>query len=156
MGRGYHLQSIQDQTDAGGRRSRMPDHFRPGDVCSPGSGTNQDLDRPGTSQRLYDGGGRGETQGKRPDVIEIRSLSQLTAQVTIPGSKSNTQRAMIMAALAEGESHLPGPLLSEDTQYLADALRLLGADIEVHGGDMSVQGTSGRIQNPQKETYLGK
>jgi len=89
------------------------------------------------------------------DVIEIRSLSQLTAQVTIPGSKSYTQRAMIMAALAEGESHLQGPLLSEDTKYLADALRLLGADIEVHGGDMSVQGTSGRIQNPQKEIYLG-
>jgi 3-phosphoshikimate 1-carboxyvinyltransferase len=62
---------------------------------------------------------------------------------------------MIMAALAEGESHLQGPLLSEDTKYLADALRLLGADIEVHGGDMSVQGTSGRIQNPQKEIYLG-
>ena len=89
------------------------------------------------------------------ETIDIKPLSQPMALVTIPGSKSYTQRAMIMAALAEGNSCLQGPLLSEDTRYLADALRLLGAVIEVHEGDMSVQGTSGRIQNPQKEIYLG-
>ncbi|MGA3084216.1 MAG: 3-phosphoshikimate 1-carboxyvinyltransferase [Thermodesulfobacteriota bacterium] len=88
-------------------------------------------------------------------MIEIKPITQLNARVTMPGSKSYTQRAMIMAALAEGDSCLQGPLLSEDTGYLTEALRLLGAGIEVHNGAMLVQGTAGRINNPQKKIYLG-
>jgi 3-phosphoshikimate 1-carboxyvinyltransferase len=88
-------------------------------------------------------------------MIEIKPLTQLNARVTMPGSKSYTQRAMIMATLAEGDSCLRGPLLSEDTGYLTEALRLLGAKIEIHNGDMLVQGTAGRIINPQKKIYLG-
>jgi len=88
-------------------------------------------------------------------MIEINPITQLNARVTMPGSKSYTQRAMIMAALAEGDSCLQGPLLSEDTGYLTEALRQLGAGIEIHNGDMLVQGTAGRISNPKKEIYLG-
>ena len=88
-------------------------------------------------------------------MIAIRPISHLDARVKVPGSKSTTQRAMIMAALAEGDSLLQGPLISEDTRYLADALRLLGADIRVQNGDVRVRGTRGRIKNPQKEIYLG-
>ena len=87
--------------------------------------------------------------------MAIKPLSHLDARVKVPGSKSTTQRAMIMAALAEGDSLLQGPLLSEDTGYLTEALRLLGADITTHNGDMKVRGTRGRIKNPQKEIYLG-
>lgn len=88
-------------------------------------------------------------------MIEIKPITQLDARVTMPGSKSYTQRAMIMASLADGDSCLKGPLLSEDTGYLTEALRLLGAGIEIHNGDMLVQGTAGRISNPKKEIYLG-
>lgn len=88
-------------------------------------------------------------------MIEIKPITQLNARVTMPGSKSYTQRAMIMAALAEGDSCLQRPLLSEDTGYLTEALRLLGAGIQIHNGDMLVQGTAGRISNPKKEIYLG-
>lgn len=88
-------------------------------------------------------------------MIEIKPITQLNARVTIPGSKSYTQRAMIMAALADGDSCLQGPLFSEDTGYLTEALCLLGAGIEIHNGAMLVHGTAGRINNPQKEIYLG-
>ena len=88
-------------------------------------------------------------------MIEIKSLVQKNARVTVPGSKSYTQRAMIMAALAEGKSLLRDPLISEDTGYLAEALRLLGAGIETQNGDLVVQGTSGRISRPPKALYLG-
>jgi len=88
-------------------------------------------------------------------MIEIKPITQLNARLTMPGSKSYTQRAMILAALAHGESCLQGPLFSEDTAYLTEALRLLGAGIEIHNGDMLVQGTKGLINNPQKEIYLG-
>lgn len=87
--------------------------------------------------------------------MAIKPLSHLDARVNVPGSKSFTQRAMIMAALAEGDSLLQGPLLSEDTWYLTEALRLLGADMAMQNGDMKVRGTRGRIKNPPKEIYLG-
>ncbi len=67
-------------------------------------------------------------------MIEIKPIGQIEARVTMPGSKSYTQRAMIMAALAEGDSRLQGPLISEDTGYLAEALRLLGANLESKTG----------------------
>lgn len=88
-------------------------------------------------------------------MIEIEPLDQIKARVTMPGSKSYTQRAMIISALAEGDSRLQGPLISEDTGYLAEALRLLGANLEIQNGDMLVQGTAGRIKNPGKAIYLG-
>jgi 3-phosphoshikimate 1-carboxyvinyltransferase len=88
-------------------------------------------------------------------MIEIKPINQPEALITVPGSKSYTQRALIMAALADGESFLRGPLISEDTSYLVEALRLLGAGIEIQNGNLLIQGTSGRINNPQKAIYLG-
>lgn len=85
----------------------------------------------------------------------IRPLSHLEGKVTVPGSKSYTQRALLLAALAEGTSQLQGPLFSEDTAYLATALQLLGARIERQNGDLRVQGTGGRITNPRQPLYLG-
>ena len=57
---------------------------------------------------------------------EITPLENVEAIVEVPGSKSITQRAMICAALADGESTLLGPLASEDTKYTASALRAMG------------------------------
>jgi 3-phosphoshikimate 1-carboxyvinyltransferase len=51
------------------------------------------------------------------------------ARVTIPGSKSLTNRYLVLAALAEGASIIRRPLRSRDTLLMADALRALGADI---------------------------
>jgi len=89
------------------------------------------------------------------DIKTIRPLSSPKARITLPGSKSQTQRAMILAALAEGESQLLGPLWAEDTALLADALNLLGAEITPHDGRMTIRGTGGRLRNPGKEIYLG-
>jgi 3-phosphoshikimate 1-carboxyvinyltransferase len=88
-------------------------------------------------------------------TVEIKPLIRPEARITVPGSKSYTQRAMIMAALAEGDSILQGALLAEDTGYLAEALGLLGARIEIRQGIMHIQGLAGRITNPQKAIFLG-
>ena len=48
-------------------------------------------------------------------MITITPVHTLDAVVTVPGSKSLTQRALIAAALADGPSQLRGPLASEDT-----------------------------------------
>jgi len=87
--------------------------------------------------------------------IEIKPIRHLDAVVSMPGSKSYTQRALVIAALAEGTSFLRNALRSEDTGYLMDALRTLGAEILVQDEDIIVKGTGGNILNPGKDIYLG-
>jgi len=52
------------------------------------------------------------------------------ARITVPGSKSITNRALLIAALAEGRSELHGALFSDDTRYMVEALRRTGARID--------------------------
>ncbi|MBC8095317.1 MAG: 3-phosphoshikimate 1-carboxyvinyltransferase [Akkermansiaceae bacterium] len=67
-----------------------------------------------------------------PDLIEIVPLDQpVHAEITVPGSKSITNRALILAALAEGEVTLEGALWSEDTQIMVECLQELGFMVDV-------------------------
>ena len=67
-----------------------------------------------------------------PDLIEIVPLSGAPeVEITVPGSKSITNRALILAALAKGDVTLEGALWSEDTQMMVEALRRLGYAIDV-------------------------
>ena len=62
-----------------------------------------------------------------PDLIEIVPLAKpVKAEITVPGSKSITNRALILAALADGEVKLTGALWSEDTQIMVACLKELG------------------------------
>jgi len=87
---------------------------------------------------------------------EITPLSTIDASIEVPGSKSITQRALIAAALADGESILLGPLESDDTRYTAVALEQMGVKVDKGGKDSwTVQGNGGRIATPDKEIFLG-
>lgn len=67
-----------------------------------------------------------------PDLIELVPLpAPVDAVVTVPGSKSITNRALVLAALAQGETTLEGALWSDDTQVMVDALRELGFLVNV-------------------------
>jgi 3-phosphoshikimate 1-carboxyvinyltransferase len=67
-----------------------------------------------------------------PDLIEIIPLTKpVRAEITVPGSKSITNRALILAALAEGEVTLTGALWSEDTQVMVECLQELGFMVNV-------------------------
>ncbi len=86
----------------------------------------------------------------------INPVETVSATVTVPGSKSLTQRALIAAALASGDSKLVGPLASEDTSYTIGALRAMG--IAIDNGDPEkwiVKGTGGVIQAPKEDIFLG-
>ncbi len=88
-----------------------------------------------------------------PDLIEIIPLDEpVRAEITVPGSKSITNRALILAALADGEVTLTGALWSEDTQVMTEALRTLGFDVRVENDPaefcnrtITVKGQGGRI-----------
>lgn len=86
---------------------------------------------------------------------EIKPLSTINAAIEVPGSKSITQRALIAAALADGDSHLSGPLASEDTHYTSTALKTMGIDIHAEEKRWVVKGQSGRILEPRQDIYLG-
>ena len=67
-----------------------------------------------------------------PDLIEIVPLTApVRAEITVPGSKSITNRALVLAALADGETTLTGALWSEDTQVMAECLQELGFMVNV-------------------------
>ncbi|MES9538410.1 3-phosphoshikimate 1-carboxyvinyltransferase [Actinomadura sp. NPDC000600] len=70
------------------------------------------------------------------------------ATVPLPGSKSMTNRALILAALAEAPACITRPLHSRDTELMADALRALGAGIGEDGADWQV--LSGRLEGPAR------
>lgn len=84
------------------------------------------------SARAMNGVRRMHIEMSLPDLIEIVPLSAAPeVEITVPGSKSITNRALILAALAEGEVTLEGALWSEDTQVMVEALQKLGYSIEV-------------------------
>ena len=86
-------------------------------------------------------------------MIEIRPVENINAVVSIPGSKSITQRALITAALAGGTSTLQGPLVSEDTDYSSAALGQMGVLIEKGARSWRVVGTGGRIAEPDDDIW---
>jgi 3-phosphoshikimate 1-carboxyvinyltransferase len=79
----------------------------------------------------------------------------LTGRVTLPGSKSVTNRALLVAALAKGKSRLTGILRSDDTRYMMTALRAMGVTItEIDETTVEVTG-SGRLQPAPEPLFLG-
>ncbi len=80
--------------------------------------------------------------------LPIRPRGPVDARVRCPGSKSITNRALLIAALAQGESKLRGPLASDDTLYMSKALRSLGAKITENGDVWTVSGTGGILREP--------
>ncbi len=76
-------------------------------------------------------------------------------EITVPGSKSITQRAMVAAALAPGKSLVKGPLRSEDTLILRNALESMGITITDVGNDMAVTGGINRLHSPDSDIFMG-
>ena len=62
-------------------------------------------------------------------MLAIKTKKYINAVIEAPPSKSYTQRALIVASLANGKSVLKNPLFSEDTYYMIDALRKFGVKI---------------------------
>src|SRR5258708_8533330 len=81
----------------------------------------------------------------------------LDATVRMPGSKSLTNRALLVAALADGSTRLSNALFSDDSRYLANAFRALGLNLKMDEphSEMTVTGLGGRIPAREAELYIG-
>lgn len=92
------------------------------------------------------------------DPLPIQPFAQpVRGSVRLPGSKSITNRALLLAALSDGPVSLTGALFSEDTELMAAALRKLGFQIDekVTAGTISVIGLAGRIPVAEAELFVG-
>ena len=81
----------------------------------------------------------------------------LSATVRVPGSKSLTNRALLIAALANGNTRITNALFSDDSKYFAKALKTLGFDVQLDeaNSEMVLTGLGGRIPSNKAELFIG-
>jgi len=81
------------------------------------------------------------------DVYRVAPLgSSIDAVVEVPGSKSIANRALVCAALADGQTVLTGVPDGDDTEAMLDCLMVLGLDLERDGSTVTLQGGVGRFR----------
>lgn len=91
-------------------------------------------------------------------VLAIRPFTQpVSGQVRVPGSKSITNRAMLLAALGSSRVRLRNALVSEDTAIMKTGLRALGFDVadDLTAGTIDVTGREGLIPNLEAGLHVG-
>lgn len=91
------------------------------------------------------------------DSILIEPVKPFDLTLAPPGSKSLTNRALLVAALADGETQLDGVLFADDTRRMLEALEALGFGLEIDEAAtrVTVQGKGGTIPNTEAELDLG-
>jgi 3-phosphoshikimate 1-carboxyvinyltransferase len=90
--------------------------------------------------------------------LKIKPITHpLNATVRVPGSKSLTNRALLIAALANGTTRLTNALFSDDSRYFAKALQTLGFDVQLDEAnyEMTVIGLGGKIPAKKAELFIG-
>jgi 3-phosphoshikimate 1-carboxyvinyltransferase len=100
----------------------------------------------------------GDVRPTFPAELEVMPLERPPdATIRVPGSKSVTNRALIIAALADGNSRIVNPLFSDDSFWLMDALVRLGIDVHADGerGEVYVRGQSGEIYASGVDLFVG-
>lgn len=91
------------------------------------------------------------------DLMLRPAAGPLDAVVRLPGSKSLTNRALMIAALARGPSRLTGALFADDTRHMIDALRRLDFQVttDVSAGAIEVTGSAGHVPASEAEIHCG-
>ena len=87
--------------------------------------------------------------------LDIPPLRSAGGRVRLPGSKSISNRALLLAGLSAGTTTLHDLLESDDTQVMLEALRSLGCAVERHARSVRVTGLAGRLAVRQARLFLG-
>lgn len=92
-----------------------------------------------------------------PVPVLTGDFSHKTIHVKVPGSKSITNRALLLAMLSNGKSHLTGAQFSEDSSHFLQCLSDLSFDVasRPETGEVSVHGLSGRLPVKKASLYVG-
>lgn len=95
---------------------------------------------------------------KYNDTYKVKKVEKPhDIETRVPGSKSITNRALLLAALAEGTSVLHGVLFSDDSRYFMQALYDLGFPIHIDETNeiVTIEGFGGKIPKEEAEIYVG-
>ena len=93
----------------------------------------------------------------RPDSLTLAPIKRISGRVELPGSKSLSNRVLLLSMLAEGTTQIQNLLDSDDVRYMIGALEKLGITLQEtrEKNEISVEGCSGRIPNSDLELMLG-
>ncbi len=95
------------------------------------------------------------SEAGRARVLTVGPIARASGQVDLPGSKSISNRALLLAALCEDRTELTGLLDADDTRVMVDALRTLGVAVEVQADRAWVDGCGGRFAQRRADLFLG-
>ena len=87
--------------------------------------------------------------------LDVPALRAVSGTVRLPGSKSISNRVLLLAALCEGQTTVRDLLDSDDTRVMLQALRQLGCGVVVDGTTAVIDGLGGRARQPHAELFLG-
>jgi len=88
--------------------------------------------------------------------LDLPPLRAASGTVRLPGSKSISNRVLLLAALAEGRTLVHEPLQSDDTRVMLDALRALGCTVQAaERGALRIDGLGGRLRVHEAALFLG-
>ena len=87
--------------------------------------------------------------------LDVPPLVAAAGSVTLPGSKSISNRVLLLAGLCHGSTLVHDLLDSDDTRVMQGALRALGCHIEPVGGSLRITGTGGRLLASEADIFLG-
>ena len=87
--------------------------------------------------------------------LDIPPLTRASGTVRLPGSKSISNRVLLLAGLCEGSTELHDLLDSDDTRVMLDALRTLGCGVQAEGPVVCVTGLGGRLAVHEAALFLG-
>lgn len=90
-----------------------------------------------------------------PAALTVAPITSAQGAVMLPGSKSLSNRALLLAALAEGRTELANLLQADDTAVMIDALRALGVRVDADGQTARIDGCGGRFPQQQADLFLG-
>jgi len=88
-------------------------------------------------------------------VLSVDPIGQVSGQVRLPGSKSISNRALLLAALSQGRTELTGVLEADDTRVMIEALRTLGVQVEAGRDRAVVSGCGGNFPQRRADLFLG-
>ena len=89
------------------------------------------------------------------EFLDVPALRVVSGTVRLPGSKSISNRVLLLAALCEGQTTVRDLLDSDDTRVMLQALRQLGCGVVVDGTTAVIDGLGGRARQPHAELFLG-
>ena len=87
--------------------------------------------------------------------LDIPALRSVSGTVRLPGSKSISNRVLLLAALCEGRTTVRDLLDSDDTRVMLQALRELGCGVDLDGTTAVIDGLGDRARQPRAELFLG-